>query len=279
MEVPGLFVWENDLKKIMARLKENSITSWIGNLPSHTAQQICADIILAIKAMLSDMKKGAGSRDVGFPKRKKYYYAAGSVYLVNTQTIFDREENTVWLPKIKDAVVYRQDLIPEGKLCLARLYRQGEDWWMSCQFRIKAPAARPKTGRECGLKISTGISATVFDGQEVWQSPPNEKDLKLERRQKLAARRLSRRNRGTKDYYKTADEGAQLHAHKRDKNTDRLHKLSCLIAREYDSVTVHKTNNAELMRRKRFNKKTGKVERVPKKLVKANKDAASSQFR
>lgn len=282
-EPPKLFIWESDLQKIMARLKENPLTEWIEALSSHASQQICKDVCKAINAMLSERKKrktGLAGRDTGFPRFKKSRYAAGSVYMVNTQTIFDHKAREVKLPKLKGPVIFRQEsAILDGKLQGGRIWRQGEQWWLSCQFEVPDLKPYPKRGRECGLKISASILATTFDGEIVQQTPPMKEDRKLTRRIKLANRRLARRHKGTKDYYETADELAQLHAKERNRRDDVLHKVSDEIVKQFDSITVHKTDVKSLMVIKRTNKETGDVERTPKSLTKANRRAAMAQFR
>lgn len=278
---PGVFIWKSDLNKLVARLKDVDGTRWISCLPSHAAQKVAAEIETAIKTMLTERRKraqGAG-RNTGFPRFKRNNYAEGSVYMVNTQTVFDLDARTVSLPKIKGDMPYRQERIPNGKLMGGRVWRQGEQWWMSCQFEIEAPEARPKTGRECGLKISAGVISTTFDGTVVERGPSPEDDRKLARRIKLANRRLARRNKGTKDYYKTADELATLHAKERDRRDDMLHKESRRIVNTFDTITVHKMDVSSLMTSEKPDKETGKPKKTPRSLLKLNKRAAMARFR
>lgn len=281
-EAPKLFIWESDLQKIVARLKENPLTRWIDDLPSHSSQQICKDICKAIRTMLSERKKRAegSGLNTGFPKFKKMRYASGSVYMVNTQTIFDHKARKVKLPKLKRPVIFRQESpYLHGELQGGRIWREGEQWWLSCQYKVPAPQPLPKTGRECGLKIAASVLATTFDGQVVQQTPPILTDHELARRLKLANRRLARRRRGTRFYYKAADEVATQHAVGRNRRTNMLHKISCDIVKAFDVITVHDTKFVSLMKRKKVNKETGIVEKTPKVLIKKNRDAAMSQFK
>jgi putative transposase len=280
---PGLFIWDDTLQKIMARLKQHELTSWVDVLPSHSSQQVCKDVCEAIRTMLRERKKrlacGEG-QNTGFPRFKKQRYAAGSVYMVNSQTTFDHDAWEVKLPKLKTAVTFRQESVPrDGKLLGGRVWRQGEQWWLSCQFAIPAPELLPKTGRECGLKISATILATTFDGEILQQTPPMVEDKKVARRIKLAGRRLARRNKGTKDYYKTAAETARLHAMDRNRRDDVLHKVSRAIVNQFDTITVHKTEVKHLMKKKKFDAATGDMKRTPKNLLRINRRAAMSKFR
>jgi putative transposase len=281
-EAPKIFIWESELQKIMARLKENPLTHWINDLPSHSSQQICKDVVKAIKTMLSEKKKRAQGKglNTGFPRFKKMRYASGSVYMVNSQTIFDHKNRRVKLPKLKTTVIFRQQSgILHGELQGGRIWREGEQWWISCQYKIPDPKKLPKTGRECGLKIAAGVLATTFDGKIVQQTPRIEKDRDLERRVNLANRRLARRSRGTNDYYKTADEVVTQHAVGRNRRSDMLHKVSREIVNSFDAITVHNTDFKSLMVKKKINKKTGDVDKTPKNIIKMNRDAAMAQFK
>ena len=151
-EPPKLFIWQSDLKKIMARLKSEALSQWVAVLPSHAAQQVCDDINDAIRTMLSERSKrlrGAGGRNTGFPRFKKHRYAAGSVYMVNVQTAFDHETRMVSLPKLKLPMPFRQEDLPTEGLMGGRLWRQGEQWWLSCQFKVPDLPPLPIRGREC----------------------------------------------------------------------------------------------------------------------------------
>ena len=266
---PKLFIWDSELAKIMARLKKNPLTEWIGELPSHSAQQVCKDICKALSAV--------SQSEFGFPRFKKARYAEGSVYMVNTLTVFDRENRTLTLPKIKGAIQYRQEHPLEGRLLGGRIWRQGETWWLSCQFETEIKPL-PRTGREAGLKIAASKICTTWDGDTITQFATPQEDKKLIRRIKLANRRLARRHKGTKDYYETNDELARLHAKERDRRDDRLHKISCWVAHAFDVVTVHDTKVAPLME-KECKKADGKTEKTPRTLIKTNKRAAMSRFR
>jgi transposase len=152
----------------MARLKQVAQTRWIGDLPSHAAQHVVKDLIKALQAMLRERQKavaeGRASR-VGFPRFKKAHYAEGSVYLANTQLTFDLAHNRVRFPGGIGWVKFRGSDIAKGdKLMGARLWRQGEDWYLSPQFEMPSPAALPLTGRNIGVKVAAGTLATVYDG-------------------------------------------------------------------------------------------------------------------
>jgi transposase len=200
-----LFMWDTELLAIMARLKQVPRTEWIADLPSHAAQRVVKDLISALQAMLRERRKrasGKGGRDTGFPKFKKNRYAAGSVYFANTQLEFDFENQKVRFPNKCGWVRcelprhLRAEALKTGskvKLMGGRAWRQGERWYLSCQWELEKPAALEPTGRTAGVKIGATVLLTTYDdrGQTREYTMP-EPDKKLETLHRIAAKQLSR---------------------------------------------------------------------------------------
>lgn len=181
-----LFLWEHELQKVMARLKQVPRTEWIGDLPSHAAQSVVKDLIKALQAMLRERRKratGAGGRDTGFPKFKKNRYAAGSVYFANTQLKFERKPGAPgratpkgeefarvklpngvgWMECRMNRQIGAAHDYGEAALMGGRIWRRGEDWYISCQWKVPRPAPLPPTGRVAGIKIAAAIPITIYD--------------------------------------------------------------------------------------------------------------------
>lgn len=241
-------LWFNEttkqvLQKLMARLKQHPQTHWIADLPSHAAQKTVSDMVEAVSAMLREKKKGAGGRNTGFPRHKPNHYAAGSVYFANTQLEFrikhkrprrkdasgeaERIANRFALVKLPNGVGWMECRLPsaiaaahdygEADLMGGRIWRQGEEWHLSCQWRVPRPERLPGTGRVAGVKIAAVIPITTCDdrGQtREYAMPPLDKALlaghaaagrrqarSLEARKgrakKIAARKTWRRQRLT----------------------------------------------------------------------------------
>lgn len=274
---PRLFIWENDLQKVMARLKQVPHTRWIGDLPSHAAQHVVKDLVKALQAMLRERKKraaGAGDRKVGFPRFKANHYAAGSVYFANTQIAFDLDRNRIKFPNGVGWVRFDGSRIQKGdKLMGARAWRQGEDWWLSPQFEMPGPAALPLTGREVGVKVGATTLATVYDGKAFDEIVMPAPDKRLARRLKLWSRRLARRKaaqvlreeklakRSRKSrrrrvrvarsagFREASAKIARLQAHEAAVRNDVLHKASRRIVDGADHLSIERLDVAGMMRR------------------------------
>lgn len=271
-----LFLWEDELLKVMARLKQEPLGQWINDIHSHAAQQVAKEVVFAIRTMLSERKKkaaGQNARDAGFPRFKKTSaYAEGSVYFANTQLEIDRKSiKFPWgIGKIPMGDMAH---IPDGaKLMNGRLFREGDTWWLSAQFQFAAPDALPGTGRECGLKVSATIIATTIDGEgNIHQVRMPVESARHAFQMNLSSKSLSRRNRRTKAYRKEAAKLAYQHAGNRNVRDDCLHKTSRAIIDTFDAISIQKMDVANLQR------KSG--EKGAKHLRKLNKSAAMSRFR
>lgn len=306
-----LFMWEHELQKIMARLKQVPRTEWIGDLPSHAAQAVVKDLIKALQAMLRERKKrvsGAGGRDTGFPKFKKNRYASGSVYFANTQLKFEQKKGApgrktpkggvfakVKLPngvgwmecrinaKIGEAFEYG-----EADLMGGRIWRQGEDWYLSCQWKVPKPLQLESKGHYAAVKIAAAIPITVYDDRgrsQEYHLPPIDEDLlgkhafvgraqsrTLEARKKRCKKREAYRRkrdaqkleRGiaakdarrarvplTPGFYKAAAKLAKLEGEDRDKRDEWLHQTTTKIIRMFDIIAVQKMEVARMMKKPR----------------------------
>lgn len=275
-EEPRLFIWENDLQKLMARLKKVPHTRWIGDLPSHAAQHVVKDLVKALQAMLRERKRrtaGASERQVGFPRFKKNHYASGSVYFANTQIAFDYDKDKVRFPSGVGWVKYAGSIAKGNKLMGARAWRRGEDWWLSVQFEMPGPAHLPLTGREVGLKVAAGTLATVYDGAAFDQTITPREDKRRTRRLKLWGRKLARRldaqaaktrrlaRRGktsrrkhlrlprSAGFYEASQRLAVLQAHEADQRNDLLHKASRNIVDGADHLSIERIDVAGMMKR------------------------------
>ncbi len=301
-----LFIWERELMALMAALKQEPLTAWIGDLPSHAAQAIVKDLIKALESMLRERKKRAngGGRDTGFPKFKKSRYAAGAVYLANTQMFFDADRKHVKLPNGVGAIrcdsldrelrifdstgkdtglertrITGSNIPKDAKLMGGRIWREGEDWYLSCQWTMKRPAPLPPTVRQAGVKIAAAILLTTYDERGTsreYQTPAPDK--RLGQRHRRAAQKMARsleghkkrvaklkargkninggkvRLRRTKDFFEAAERLANLEATERNRRDDHLHKLTTKVVREFGTLQVQKMEVAKLMKKPRLPK-------------------------
>lgn len=285
---PKIFIWEDELNALMARLKAVPSTKWIGELPSHAAQRVVTELCEALRAMLREKKKkktsGAGGRDTGFPRFKPKRYAAGSIYFANTQIGLAFHSNPrrnqangglrgeVRLPSEVGSITFAAPwhTPKDGKIMGARAWRRGEEWWLSVQFETESPKALVPTGKSAGVKIAASVLLTTFDGQRYAQIDTPAEDKRRVRRYKLAGRKLARRRlaqrtkegksakrkgvaklrlRRSRGFYAAAERLALMEAGKRDGHDLFQRTHANRIVKAYDAITLQKMDVASLLRK------------------------------
>jgi len=306
---PRLFMWEHELQKIMARLKQAPRTHWIDDLPSHAAQSVVKDLIKALQAMLRERKKrasGIGGRDTGFPKFKKNRYAAGSVYFANTQLRFEAKRGKAGDPdavrgefarvKLPNGVGWMECRMPrhinaahayaQATLMGGRIWRQGENWYLSCQWKMPKPAPLPRAGRTAAIKIAAAIPITTVDNRgqtREYAMPPIDRERiaahaaagraqsrALEARKRRAkkreayakkrhAKKLERgiaakppgraRIKLSPGFYAAAAKLAKLEAEDANAREAWLHEITTQIVRNFDVIAVPRMEVAKLMKK------------------------------
>ena len=246
---PRLFIWEADLMKLMARLKKEPLTKWIGELHSHAAQAVCSDLVMALKAMLREKKKQNG-RDVGFPAFKRNGYAVGGVYFANVQMKIGEGRRSIKFSNGVGHVPCGQIRYGAGsKLMGGRIWRQGRKWWLSAQFEIEAPALLSPNDLDVGIKVAARNIITVAHGRATYDVRMVPQDKRIERRLRMLGRKSSRQNRGTSKYYGTQERLAESYAFIRDRNNDFQHKLSRTIVNRYGTITMDTMDISDMVKR------------------------------
>jgi len=248
--VPGLFLWEDELLKVMARLKKVPLTWWIGEIHSHAAQAVCSDIVGAIKAMLREKKKGDSGQGTGFPRFKKQGYAVGSVYFANTQVKIDWEGRLTLSNGIGQVPCGPIGKIPPGsKLGECRAYREGEQWWLSAQFRCAAPDPLPERAGECGVKVAANALYTIYDGVGFWQIFSRRPSSREEALFKIKSRRATRKERRSKGWVEAHAALAKSHAHRRNVTSDVVHKGSRFIVNNFGRISIDRMDVKSMMKK------------------------------
>jgi transposase len=281
-EEPKLFLWDEELMMLMARLKTVPRTCWIADLHSHGCQMVCKDLVKALRTMIVDRKK-AGGRGVGFPRFKKTgAYAAGSVYFANTQVVIHHGAKCIEAKRIKfplgvGGIKCGQIAVPPGsKLMGGRVWREGEQWWFSGQFETEASEVLPATGRSAGVKVASSVAATVYDGHNVYQYKPVLENKSDKRRLKLASRKEARRRDAgaaklkklvarkekqgkpmqkkariprSNGYFEAAARIAQFQASEKNRRSWLLHQISREIVDNFDTITIEKMDVAGMMKK------------------------------
>lgn len=247
---PKIFLWDDELLKVMARLKQVELSSWIAEIPSHACQAICYDITDAIRAMIRERKKGEAGQGTGFPRFKKQGYSLGSVYLANTQLKFDWQGSVKISNKVGEVRCGPVGKIPAGaKLGDSRIWREGEQWWLSAQFRFEGPEPLPERDTECGVKVAAAAIYTIFDGDDFRQIMSRRPSPRDEALLSIKGWRATRKERRSQGWYDAQSVLAKEHAYRRNVRADVIHKGSRAIVNEFGRISIDKMDVKSMMKK------------------------------
>ena len=143
--------------------------------------------------------------------------------------------------KIKNATISRE---PNGKYYISILYEMYE----------KVPVIKPRTivGIDLGIKkLLTLSDGTTYDNNKYID--------KYAKRIKRKQRELSRKEKGSKNYYKCKKELAILHSKLANARKFYTHKITKDITDEYDIITCEKLKTKEMIIKGKDNKLSSKI--------------------
>ena len=143
--------------------------------------------------------------------------------------------------KIKNATISRE---PNGKYYVSVLYEMYD----------KVPEINPSTivGIDLGIKkLLTLSDGTTYDNNKYID--------KYAKRIKRKQRELSRKEKGSKNYYKCKKELAILHSKLANARKYYIHKITKDITDEYDIITCEKLKTKEMITKGKENKLSSKI--------------------
>ena len=143
--------------------------------------------------------------------------------------------------KIKNATISRE---PNGKYYVSVLYEMYD----------KVPEINPSTivGIDLGIKkLLTLSDGTTYDNNKYID--------KYAKRIKRKQRELSRKEKGSKNYYKCKKELAILHSKLANARKYYIHKITKDITDEYDIITCEKLKTKEMIIKGKDNKLSSKI--------------------
>jgi putative transposase len=166
------------------------------------------------------------------PKFKKKGRCRDSFYIACDK--FRIEGQTATLPKI-GPVNMREALRFDGKILGATVSREADRWYISIQVQM-TDYTRGRTAAGCvGVDLGITHLATLSTGETI-DGPKPLKQAQTQLRR--ANRRLHRRQRGSANRQKAQQRVARLHAHVAHIRTDALHKLTSMLCRENQAISI-----------------------------------------
>ena len=203
-------------------------------------------------------------KQVKYPKykSKKFHlqsYTTDSGTILNIDNI-DFENHTVTIPKLGKvhSYLYRHF---KGTIKRATIKYDGNRYWISYCVDIKEHKSLPKVNQECGIDVGVNSVVTIYHKKrnlngKHFTKVNNQRFLNKTRKNIIKLQRnLSRKQKGSNNYYKTKNKLNKAWLRIRNQRKDFLHKLSRSIINENQVIYVEDLNIKAMMKSKEINAK------------------------
>ena len=259
------------------KMKTNGYVSASTNIKDYTSilkyntpflQEVDSIVLTKSIFNLDDTCKKLFNKTGGYPKHKSKYnrnsYNIPSTYKKYKDKEYcnielDLTNRQIKLPKLKWVKIrgYRNTNNINGKIKNATISREPNGkYYVSILYEMydKVPIIKPRTivGIDLGIKkLLTLSDGTVYDNNKYID--------KYTKRIKRKQRELSRKEKGSKNYYKCKKELAILHSKLANARKFYTHKITKDITDEYDIITCEKLKTKEMIIKGKDNKLSIKI--------------------
>jgi putative transposase len=175
----------------------------------------------------------------GYPSFKKKNRGGSASF---TRGSFKLKKREFMLAKMSAPLDIRWSRqLPEGSnpLTVTINLDAANRWHISFLCEDKSIKAFPIIDSAVGVDVGITSLATLSTGEKITNKKHDEKE---QTRKRILSRRLSKKQKGSKNRVKAAIKLARLHAHIADRRRDHLHKLSTRLVRENQVIVVEDLN-------------------------------------
>ena len=259
------------------KMKNNGYVQAYTNIKDYTStlkydavflQEIDSIVIRKSIFNLDNAYKKLFNKTGGYPKFKSKYnknsYNTTAVYNNYKDKEYcnielDLTNRQIKLPKLKWVKIrgYRNTDNINGKIKSATISREANGkYYVSVLYEMydKVPEINHRTivGIDLGIKkLLTLSDGTTYDNNKYID--------KYEKRIKRKQRELSRKEKGSKNYYKCKKELAVLHSKLANARKYYIHKITKDITDEYDIITCEKLKTKEMIIKGKDSKLSSKI--------------------
>ena len=211
-----------DLAGLLRLWKQSEEYGFLREAHSQVLQQTLKDLD---RALWDGLKKSKGMP--GFRKKGKhdgFRYPQG----------FKINGSRIYLPKI-GWVGFRKSRDIQGEPKNLTVSRRGRHWFVSIQTEREVPEPEHTSFAAVGIDLGVTRFATLSDGK-VYE--PLNSFRRLEKKLAREQRRLSRKNRFSKNWREQKEKITRLHIRIADARQDYLHKVSTEISKNHAVVVM-----------------------------------------
>ena len=225
------FQTRNDLNYFLTELKESE--QWLYFHHSKMLQMVSTQVDGAQKALIQLRKNGHKTGNLKFARYTEY-----NTFVYN-QSGFEIKDGFLYLSKIgKIKLIQHRDMPQNHTIKQVTISKSKSGKWHVC-VSCKIDAILPKFSVTKSVGIDVGIKNFAYDSDGF--VTPNPLNLqKMLRPLIRAQRKVSRRQKGSKNRKKAVRWYQIIHERIRNRRKDFLHKLSIQYARKYDVIFVER---------------------------------------
>jgi putative transposase len=215
---------------------------WIYDVAKDVAEGAFTNLSTALKNHFDSRNGKRAGTKVGFPRFKSKKDRRQSFHLNNDK--FRVSGHGLYVPKL-GWVNMAEALRFEGKIMGAVVSRVAGRWYVSISVEMDQPGStiflRNSAGLDMGLKSLIVLSdGTQYENQVLLRS-------ELTHLKRLS-RRLSRRQLGSRRWWRAKDQLARFHERIANRRADYLHKLTTELASTYAVLGIENLNVAGMLR-------------------------------
>lgn len=219
-------------------------------------QEIDSIVIRKSLFNLEDSFKRYFKRQSEYPKFKSKFkrnlYNTNAVYGSYKNNNYcnielDLENKTIKLPKLKNIKIrgYRNLKYINGRILNATISRESNGkYYVSVLYEISEKVKEVTPTSIIGIDLGVKKLLTLSDGNTYENNKYIEK---YEKRIKRTQRELSRKVKGSSNYYKCKKKLAILHSKLANSRKYYIHKITKNITNEYDIITCEKLHTKEMI--------------------------------
>ncbi|WP_410473048.1 RNA-guided endonuclease InsQ/TnpB family protein [Faucicola mancuniensis] len=146
----------------------------------------------------------------------------------------------------------RENLRLQGKILSAKIFKQGEKWFVSVAVELNdVVKPQPKTDKQVGIDLGITDLATLSNGEKIQAPKPLKNKLKQLRRLNKS---LSRKQKGSKNREKAKTKLSRLHFKISNIRKDFLHKLTTSLVKSYDVICLENLNIKGMVKNKKLSR-------------------------
>ena len=227
-----------DLKKEFNSLKSTEFP-WVYEVTKYACQQ---PFIFLQKAFQNFFEKRAK-----YPRYKKkghhdsFYIGGDQVKIIGNKV---KIPNLGWV-RLKESLRFA------GKINGATISRSADFWFVSVNVEAINCPAPCESQASVGVDLGIKTLATFSDGKSIPNRQPLKRQLK---KLKRLQRKLSRREKGSKNWQKTKSRIAKVHYKIACQRNDTLHKLTTTLTSDYRNIVIENLDISDMVKQRNLSR-------------------------